>query len=320
MKKKIAVQLFGHLRTYERCAPALQENLLERYGADVFIHTWDTVDHSSPTWHGQNDLDGSRSVDSSITANITKLYSPKAMSIESQNLFTEPGSFGTHSEIKISLEGMKYMLYSQQKVNKLRQEYAAANGVSYDYVLVTRPDILLLSKIDFSLYEAEFEYNEGSSIHLINNPDWSLVGNKYIQYPRKSDLLFFSRPENIDIISSNFSRFEKVYKGINSVLPEGVECPEIAFIEGMVQGGVVPRFYHNDFVILRSDIKNVSLSDDDNAAKYLTIFLKVTTAISKAIDLLISSLPASFRSTIYKIFLKLGNYASYKRALESQRR
>lgn len=317
---KIAVQLFGHLRTYERCAPALRENLLEQYDVDVFIHTWDTVDHSSPTWHGQNDMNGSRLVDATMTTNIERLYSPKAISIESQNLFTEPGFFGTHNEIKTSLEGMKYMLYSQQKVNQLRREYASSNGISYDYVLVTRPDILLVSKVDFSMYEAEFRYYESSSIHFINNPDWNLVCNKYVQYPRKSDLLFFSRPENIDIISSNFSKFEKTYKDINAVLPEGVECPEIAFIEGIVQSGVAPRFYHNDFAILRSDIKSASLPNDDGAPQYLTLISKAKRSLSKAMDFLISSLPAPVRFGTYKIFLKLGNYASYKKALDSQRR
>ena len=37
---KIAVQLFGHFRTFEKCAQALKENLLDRYDCDVFIHTW----------------------------------------------------------------------------------------------------------------------------------------------------------------------------------------------------------------------------------------------------------------------------------------
>ena len=48
---KIAIQLFGHLRTYKKCLPALKKHLLNKYDCDIFMHTWDTYNHNTKTWH-----------------------------------------------------------------------------------------------------------------------------------------------------------------------------------------------------------------------------------------------------------------------------
>jgi hypothetical protein len=40
---KIAVQLFGHLRTYKKCFPALKKHLLSKYDCDIFIHSFSPV-------------------------------------------------------------------------------------------------------------------------------------------------------------------------------------------------------------------------------------------------------------------------------------
>ena len=36
---KIAVQVFGHMRTFQKCAPILNNKFLDKYNFDVFIHT-----------------------------------------------------------------------------------------------------------------------------------------------------------------------------------------------------------------------------------------------------------------------------------------
>ena len=38
---KIAVQIYGHLRTFEQTYKSIQKNLLSLYDCDVFLHTWD---------------------------------------------------------------------------------------------------------------------------------------------------------------------------------------------------------------------------------------------------------------------------------------
>ena len=50
-KLKIAVCFFGHLRTFEKCAPKLRENMLNKYNCDIFMHTWDKLNHNTLTWH-----------------------------------------------------------------------------------------------------------------------------------------------------------------------------------------------------------------------------------------------------------------------------
>ena len=73
---KIAVQLFGHLRTFRECHSYLAKHLLDLYECDVFVHTWSFEDHVDPTWHKESNV---------LAANITdekellRLYKPKGL-------------------------------------------------------------------------------------------------------------------------------------------------------------------------------------------------------------------------------------------------
>ena len=48
-KLKIAICFFGHLRSFKRCAPALKRCFLDKYDCDLFIHTWDMLNHNTKT-------------------------------------------------------------------------------------------------------------------------------------------------------------------------------------------------------------------------------------------------------------------------------
>ena len=49
---KIAVQVSGNLRTFEVCGPLVKRYLLDRYDCDVFVHTWDQLEHGQQSYHG----------------------------------------------------------------------------------------------------------------------------------------------------------------------------------------------------------------------------------------------------------------------------
>ena len=58
MTKKIAVQMFGHLRTFEHTYKSFFENLInpnkeDGYEIDIFIHTWDKLE-ANATYHNLN--------------------------------------------------------------------------------------------------------------------------------------------------------------------------------------------------------------------------------------------------------------------------
>ena len=82
---KIAVQFFGHLRTFMDCYNSINENLLNRYDADVFFYTWDRLDHNTKTWH-QFHLANNNPLDPSLTLEIPLNNSSKLLSLANVSL------------------------------------------------------------------------------------------------------------------------------------------------------------------------------------------------------------------------------------------
>ena len=80
---KVAVQIFGHLRTFERCAPSLKENLLDHYpDHDLFLHTWDRLEAETITPHERSCMPSP--VDDQTIGAIERLYHPRRTLIEHQ--------------------------------------------------------------------------------------------------------------------------------------------------------------------------------------------------------------------------------------------
>ena len=136
---KIAIQLFGHMRTYKQCYRALFDNLISQYDCDVFIHTWDKIDHNTTVWHNYHVT--SNDGPEKLKSDIINTYNPKKICMESQN----PVDMGcvTANGYQISKFGIKSMLYGMSMANDLRKQYQKETGVEYNVVIVTRPDIIL---------------------------------------------------------------------------------------------------------------------------------------------------------------------------------
>ena len=255
-KLKIAVQLYGHLRSFERCAPALRRHLLDHYDCDVFIHTWDRTEHATRSWYADSIRAEPDDVDTTILAKVSQLYALKSIKVEAQDFLDEPGHFGTDPKLQISLQGLKYMTYGQYQANLLRETYQRENSRCYDYVVVTRPDVMPLADLDLSAYQHEFAFNNRCSVHLIHEPETYIRGQKYIDYPLLTDALYFATPDTISDICGLYFVFEHYYKDINAILPAGVGVPEISFFEYIYSKGIIPRKYRYHFSIKRKDDKN----------------------------------------------------------------
>lgn len=147
-KPKIAVCLYGHLRTYKECAPFLKHNLLSYYDCDLFMHTWSKFDHSTPTWHDYKKVTGDVTEEE-----IIKTYGEfKNIIIEEQiveNLGVTPNL--CEQESTFSIFGVKSAFYSRYKACEITQKYAEKNNITYDYIFFIRPDIWL--KTPFLLEE-----------------------------------------------------------------------------------------------------------------------------------------------------------------------
>jgi len=240
-KLRIAVQLYGHLRTFEACAPYLRVNVLGHYDCDVFIHTWDRMECTTKNWHPRS-LCNPVEVDKVVLEKVHSLYAPKSIKIESQ------GFFGEESWVK-------YMLYSQYQANLSREQYQEEQKLTYDYVLVTRPDIQPHVRLDFETYKHEFDYNKRCSIHLMRHSGIKMLGKEFVNFPYAADCFYFGKPEVVSDATRLYLFFDYYFKNNIVKLSRGGRIPEIAFFEHLNSKGILPRQYKFSFSIRRNDLK-----------------------------------------------------------------
>lgn len=129
---KIALHLFGHLRTYRKCIPSLNKKLIGQNSCDVFMHTWNQVERKTLSWY-QSKLSP---ID--ITADDVRVLKEqlpiKKLLISEQvipsELQDDPliGYKKMHESIRLSSD------------LRLNSEYARDK---YDLVIYCRPDILI---------------------------------------------------------------------------------------------------------------------------------------------------------------------------------
>jgi hypothetical protein len=191
---KIAVQFFGHMRTFEKCAPSLKKYFLRYYDCDVFIHTWSTLDHDTKTWHKHKK--SGHSIDQSQFENkIQSLYSPKKIKIEHQ-VPEDLGIYEASSSRTLSIYGIQSMFYSMEKVNKLRESYECQSKTKYDYVLMIRPDILLKKRLRIEQFIDIFSEEEKAhavfSCGFNNKP----IVNE-LRFAGAIDVMFFAKPQTM---------------------------------------------------------------------------------------------------------------------------
>ncbi len=194
---KVAIQLFGHLRTFAQCADSLRLHLLDRYpDHDVFIHTWDRLEHDTVTHHGFRC--DARPVDEQIIAAVHESYRPRRMAIGHQVL-RDLGELSFANGKRMAISGIAYMFESLHHANHLREAYAAETGVEYDVVVAVRPDLCLRRPLELETFLAhsrppalpddETRYTRFAAFGPV-----PLVLNDLRGLPA-TDLLFFARPE-----------------------------------------------------------------------------------------------------------------------------
>lgn len=226
---KIAVQIFGHLRTYQECYKKLRENLLNLYDCDVFMHTWDTIDHNTQVWHNFL-VEETGQTTAQLNDIIKKIYSPKGLKIEKQIVIDEGNIVDQCSSI--SFFGIKSMLYGMSEANRLREEYQKKHKINYDYVLTIRPDILLGSPFKIgnfiNLEDEKCFYTAGfyKSKNVLN--DFRYIG--------ASDVLFFAKPY---IISNVFDNKKLIIEQIKNI-ETSKYGPEYSIIYAIEKIGIKP--------------------------------------------------------------------------------
>jgi hypothetical protein len=252
---KIAVQLYGHLRTFEKCAGSLFNSFPANYEVDVFLHTWDISEHSSRSWYPNQVRAEGGPITNSILKRVNDLYQPKRLKFGSQNFVSIDGHFGTHDNVQISLAGLKYMHFSMQESTKLRNDYETEQGIHYDYVLVTRPDIELLDKLDFDTYAKHFTFYNKTIIHFVHQMELQHRGKRIYVYPQMSEVLFLGKPETINLATSMYQYFDRYMIDFPKTFEKQVEIPEIGWRQFLTENAIASESYKFYSSIRRADAK-----------------------------------------------------------------
>jgi len=140
---RLAVVMYGHMRTYQGCLPCFKKNLIDAYSPDIFIHTWDEIEASTKSWHNQHL--SRRKISKQELDQMKSFYNPVEMRMEEQDPDLSIDTVGANG---ISFQGQKFMLYSLKKANDARVRHEKHLGKKYDVVLKIRPDIDLWKKPD----------------------------------------------------------------------------------------------------------------------------------------------------------------------------
>lgn len=243
-KLKIAVQLFGHLRTYKECYEDFKKNLLDKYDCDVFMHTWDTTNHSTKTWH-ENTMENIKLTPELINE-IKNLYMLKDMIIEHQ----ESKDMGNLISVgqTISVYGIHCMFHSMAEVNKLREKYEKITGVNYDFVVMLRPDIILYKDFSIEKYIDRLSKNDINYGFFTYSTPYMIINE--LKHLGSSDVLFFAKPK---IISNVFHNIDKVVEKIKTdiTIDSGPEYYFIELIESLGYKIKLIKYGNNDDCILK---------------------------------------------------------------------
>jgi hypothetical protein len=191
---KIALCLSGQTRFVDQCYnEVLYPYVLEGNNIDIFIHTWD-INESQINKHFINSgghIMGSAIKENQIQSTLD-LYNPVSCKVEPQIQF-ELNKWADRTMPYIRSDYLYSMFYSIYQSNKLKSEYEIKNNFKYDWVIRSRFDVKLNSKINFN----EFNNN------IINTPSGCL--NNKQGY---TDCFAFSNSTNMDIYSDTFNHID----------------------------------------------------------------------------------------------------------------
>lgn len=290
IKKKynIAVCLYGHMRTFEFCAPFLHKNLLRYSNYDLFIHSWTKLNHNTQTWHdGEKHLNTHElSCDQVFNAygeiknlcieeqKIEDLGYTRPYVLDNDKLSTKKGDDVAQANISLdanddcfsnvpvtggfSISGLKSLFHSMSSAIILAKEHAFKNAIDYDYIIVTRPDIWFKKPfmIDTLLAKFSTEQLEHSVVAVASNAKCLTTNNlepSNLVIPWSIDTLFLAQPEVM------FRFIEHKDYILNKVIAKEIKlfAPEPIFMAILQRAGykhqILPLTYNRDLVIQRFD-------------------------------------------------------------------
>lgn len=210
---KLAICFMGHLRTYKQTYESFLENVLKPNledamweEIDIFIHTWDTFEKANFAWHEQNKkMDGVK-ITEQVICEVKQIYKPKKMLVET--LMQDRG-----------------MHLSIERSQKLALEYEKEQNISYDYIMVTRPDLYFHTPLILSSFINAYQKNEAlKSVSLPKKHIFAAhntFGRMLVDDRRllcEGDLLWFGNMKPLPLILDAFNPQKIFLIPINYIL------------------------------------------------------------------------------------------------------
>lgn len=265
--KRIAIQFFGHLRTFEYTYKdfykfVVEPNKHDGYEVDIFIHTWNELEHSTVNYRNkEGKLLTKRKFTEKDKENVNKIYAPKKLQVEKQ-LDCEEVIITQLNGFPRSLKSCLNMAYTIYKGNELRKEYEKENNIEYEWVIVTRPDIIF--KEDLRMYDIFESYKKydfkipQNGLFYANNPYGR--GNKVFDphFLCGSDLIYFGDSKTINKASALYEDFYNNID-INHYLAMEVFWSTFWLKQGLEPYPILYRHGPEFDILKTSDIPNYEL-------------------------------------------------------------
>ncbi|CAG2536204.1 hypothetical protein [Campylobacter jejuni] len=190
MKKRLAIQLYGHVRTFEYTSKnffknIVNPNLKDGYKVDIFFYTWNEFNRKTKSWHDHDisfpTMNNKKLSQNDITT-LLKIYNPKLYEI---------------SELPENEHGM---LASYNKGRELRKKYEKMMNIKYDIILTTRFDMLFHKEMSIDYYLNLYKNGELSHFPLSNrfcffSTSLFRLGVIDFRYINEGTLFFFSNSD-----------------------------------------------------------------------------------------------------------------------------
>ena len=140
----VALLLSGNVRDLLSTGPAIREMIVGPLSADVFIHTWSTVDHSSATWwkSSLSSECNEQNVPQVDENALQELFVPRRVIVEPAKEFAMEQSSAEVTQPHPWFSGVTSMWYGIGTAWELMEMQEAANQYKYEHVVRWRFDLL----------------------------------------------------------------------------------------------------------------------------------------------------------------------------------
>ena len=164
---KTAILLYGYMRTYKTTSSSFLDKVVRPNNADVFVFTYSNegVSKLDPNL----DINSSKNLNASnqdklgdvVTEELLKqVYGDSLVASRIEDY--DPSRFKRDSENIFSpilpIERIFSLYYNINEAIKLLSEYEKTHNIRYEKVLITRPDLLFYSEIDFNSLDPDLVY------------------------------------------------------------------------------------------------------------------------------------------------------------------